>query len=101
MLVPSGAIGVEFYEAFIVQYLPTGEIILSSGGYKTRSTQVRLNEFSPFTIEGKCETRRQDAGDWEVFTPNDSARFIDRMTIPFGGSLQNHKQRIFEKGASL
>jgi len=98
-------IAVKFHSTDIVTYHEDGSITLDSGGWLTRTTRNRMNEFTPFSISGSLMLghgggrRCLDPGDdgwrdWEVRTWNDSAMYKDGMRIPSSGSLQEHKAEI-------
>lgn len=92
-----------YHETPIIQYYADGSYLLSHGGWQTRTTRDRLEEFTPFTISGSYESgwsgrRPKNWREWEITTPVDSARFLNPMFIPASFSLQSHKKDIFNQG---
>lgn len=45
-------LGVLYYDTVIVAYLPTGEVVLNSGGWHTQSTQSYIREYAPADSRG-------------------------------------------------
>jgi hypothetical protein len=71
---------VTLHSTKIIRISPENEIVLNSGGYRTKTTKQRLNEFSKASVN-------QKSGIWYI---NDIA-FYDGVKIDANGSLINPK----------
>ena len=71
---------VTLHSTKIIRISPKNEIVLNSGGYRTKTTKQRLNEFSKASVN-------QKSGIWYI---NDIA-FYDGVKIDANGSLINPK----------
>jgi|SRR5882724_8548968 len=84
-------IAVKLHQTDVVTYTPNGEVILSSGGWKTVTTKDRINQFSPVRIYQKNHV-------WHV----GDHIFKDGMTIDASGTVKGAdvytpaKERVFQ-----
>ena len=82
---------IKFHYTDIATFRPDGSYRLNSGGWRTTTTQNRINRFTPAKVYS------DGSGNWDVYTDTDRARFVDGMVIPANGSLQDHKAEVFSK----
>jgi len=62
--------GIKFHDTYVVKIFDSGLYELNTGGYKTKTTKVRMSEFSPIAV---CQKR----GEWFIFN------YKKNTTIPF------------------
>lgn len=85
------AIAVRLHATDVVTYHADGRIVLTSGGWRTRTTLDRLNTYTPFIVA-------QRAYKWTVYTGQGVDRwnehyavaFVDEMTL--NGSAPVHHE---------
>lgn len=77
--------GIQYCATVIIEILQSGEYILNSGGYRTRSTKAKINEFSPARLH-------QTAHVWYVHTESgEPVPFQDGIKIDAEGKPVNAK----------
>ena len=80
-------IAVKFHETDVVTFHPNGQTTLNSGGWQTKTTKERINEFSPVYVT-------QDKGIWYV----GKSLFTDGMKINRNGNpIKGKSPASFEK----
>jgi len=67
---------VKLHGHVVVKYNSSGETLVSSAGYKTKTTKDRINRYTPsgFNV-------RQRDGVWYASTPDGQVRFRDQMRV--------------------
>ncbi len=77
-------IAVKLHETDVVTYLPSGDTILNSGGWKTATTKDRINSYSPKIIH-------QKNGLWYMGRWHEPENFLfqDGIIIKENGSIEN------------
>ncbi len=74
----NGEYTVRFHGTSILTFRANGDVVLSSGGFKTVTTKQRLNALSPVRV-------RQTKGEWHVINPHEepsrSIPFVDGMVV--------------------
>ena len=46
----NGCIGIKLHNTYIVMMYPNGDYELNHGGYKTKTTKKRMNQYSPANV---------------------------------------------------
>lgn len=72
--------GIKLYDTIIMIFKMDGSITLNSGGYRTRTTKDRINEFSGIQVT-------QENGLWYVHARDQVVLFTDNMVIPPHGPI--------------
>ena len=67
------------YKTVVVKHRTNGEIVLNSGGYRTATTKLAMNQASnQFKMGFRVF---QDAGDWFVTYKGKTIPFYDEMVL--------------------
>ena len=77
--VGDGILGLKYHSTIVIEYYPDGNYKLNSGGWRTKTTKDRINEFTPFNV-----IQRNNV--WYV----NGVPFKDNITINKDGSIENH-----------
>jgi len=72
--------GIKLYDTIIMIFEMNGSVTLNSGGYRTRTTKDRINEFSGMHVT-------QENGLWYVHARDQVVLFTDNMVIPPHGPI--------------
>jgi len=81
-------IAIQHHKTNIIEFWVGGDIILNTGGWQTVTTKSRLNQFTPFTIDGSTKSgwtgqTPKNWRDWTVTLPNGAVLpFEDGMMLP-------------------
>lgn len=81
----NGDVGILLHSTEVVTIHADGTYTLRSGGWRTYTTRSRMDEYTPFRIGGKCQTRSWDSGEWHVAYHNGETRhtieYFDGMRV--------------------
>jgi hypothetical protein len=82
------AIAVRLHHTDVVVYHANGDVVLSSGGWRTLTTADRLRTYAPYGRLGS------DRGEWYFFPRSGGPRvvFFDNMRIDASGAVVNWDQ---------
>jgi len=65
-IMPDGSVAIRLHSTDIVVIHPDDSVTLNTGGWRTYTTRGRMNEYAPVYVDGKCDTRSWDHGEWTV-----------------------------------
>lgn len=82
---------IRLHDTDIITIKPNGSFVLNSGGYKTRTTKDRLNEYSPANISTKNHV-------WSISSRNGNDLFFDGIEInPLGVPINSIDSDLYLK----
>ena len=85
---PDGTVTVRYHRTDIIEYLPNGNIVLTTGGWQTTTTKQRLSAIIP-----GVRVWAERGGEWAVSSPNGAdARFEDGMWIDNRGTFDAYRE---------
>jgi hypothetical protein len=71
----TGSFYIQYHQTPIVIYREDGSVSLDSGGWKTRSTKTRMNDFSPFSVYSN------EHGIWKIKVDEKEYGFADDIVV--------------------
>lgn len=76
---PDLGVGVQYHNT-VVAYLRSGVVTLNSGGWRTNTTKLRMNQFANQFCASKFSVYQRDY-EWFVRTPQGDVEFFDGMEV--------------------
>jgi hypothetical protein len=76
-VLPDERIGVAYRDTDVVTFLPTGQLLISGGGYRQRTTKSRINA----VLTARGYRLRQIKGEWRLLHGDTNVPFEDEMLV--------------------
>lgn len=75
-----GGIGVQYHRTLVAFKRLDGTVVLHSGGWRTATTKLRMNQFANQFCAGAYNVYQKDYN-WYVSTKNGDVEFFDGMEV--------------------
>jgi hypothetical protein len=87
IIYPGGVVAVRLHATNVITFLPSGEMVLNSGGWQTVTTKERINRYSSARIT-------QRGGQWFM---RDGSLFYDGIVIDSAGAVTSERRKPNDK----